>query len=764
MSALKVLFIDDSENDVILIVRELRKGFRDIHYEFVSTQIDVNAAFDKEWDVVLCDYNMPQMDPYLALQLMRKNGKEIPFIVISGAVGEEIAVDVMRAGAKDYLMKDALTRLIPAIQRCLEGHAIQQKKNEIQKELAESEAKLRVITDSAKDGIVMLDHQGRITFWNPAASEIFGMSANDVLGKNFHSMFVPEKYHEEFHEGFNRFHETGKGKLIGSTMVVQGLKQDQSIVPLEVSISAVQINGEWNSVGIIRDISERQRREEEFNRLAMAVEQASESIVITDTAGMIQYVNPAFEKISGYSRNEAVGKNPRFLKSGIYEEPFYSELWHTILSGQVWNGFITNKKKNGSFYEEEMTISPVRDHGGQIVNFVAVKYDVTLQRQMEKQLQQTRKMEAIGTLAAGIAHDFNNMLQGIIGYADIAMDSLPEQSRLTNYMEQILKAGGRAADLVRQILTFSRQTEQEKAPLLITPLIKESLKFLRASLPSTIEIKDNLSSACRPVLANQSQIHQIIMNLCTNAGYAMRKNGGILEVELFETVLDHFFESVYNVRQGTYLQLVVKDTGTGIPEEFYDKIFEPFFTTKPQGEGTGMGLSMVHGIVHNHGGTIVFESKVGQGSTFNIYLPIIENNYPEVEQDSTEVLTGSEHILVVDDEPTLGQLLQIQLAVFGYQVTVFQNSLEAFQCFSQSPQIFDLLITDLTMPNMTGDVLAEKILKIRPELPVILMSGFNQIFSQEQSKAIGIKSYLKKPFQLHKLGVLIRTILDDKKN
>lgn len=283
---------------------------------------------------------------------------------------------------------------------------------------------------------------------------------------------------------------------------------------------------------MLQDITENKEAEEERARLVTAIEQTSEIIIITDVNGTIQYVNPAFEKITGYSRDEAISKNPRILKSAEQSEAFYKNLWNTIISGEKWSGRFVNKKKNGHLYTEEATITPIKGRTGAITNFAAVKRDVTNELLIEQRVRETQKMEAIGTLAGGVAHDFNNILAAIIGYTELSLIATPEDSQLHSDLTKIIKACNRASNLVNQILTFSRQQEQEKKPILITPIIKEVLKLLRASLPSSIEIRQNIKHELGMVLADPTQIHQIIMNLCTNAGYAMREKGGILEVSL----------------------------------------------------------------------------------------------------------------------------------------------------------------------------------------------------------------------------------------
>ena len=379
---------------------------------------------------------------------------------------------------------------------------------------------------------------------------------------------------------------------------------------------------------------------------------------------------------------------------------------------------------------------------------------------IEAQLQQSQKMEAIGTLAGGIAHDFNNILSAVFGYTEIALIDAVEGSTLEKNLKEVLKAGNRARDLVKQILTFSRQTDQELKPVQVKNITLESIKLLRASLPTTIRIQSNIECDSA-VLADPTQINQVLMNLCTNAAHAMRESGGLLKLDLSEVELDADFLKQYpDISPGVYLKLAVSDTGHGMASPLQERIFDPFFTTKDRGEGTGMGLAVVLGIVKSHGGAITVQSRLGKGSTFNVFLPIIQ---AEVEAKSTlqeAVPTGTEHILFVDDELALVDLGKKILERLGYKVTTRTSSIEALELFIEQPDKFDLVITDMTMPNMTGDELAVRLIEIRPGIAVILCTGYSERISKEKAQSMGIKEFILKPLVMSELGRVIRTVLD----
>jgi signal transduction histidine kinase/ActR/RegA family two-component response regulator len=382
----------------------------------------------------------------------------------------------------------------------------------------------------------------------------------------------------------------------------------------------------------------------------------------------------------------------------------------------------------------------------------------------EKQLQQVDKLQAIGTLAGGIAHDFNNILFPIIGYTQMAIEDVSENSQIRTNLEEVLKATHRAKDLVKQILAFSRQSSQEYRPLRLQTLIKEALKLLRASIPTTIEIVHNVDGTCGTTIGDPTQIHQVIMNLCTNAFHAMQETGGKLKIDLTEVDIgvDDVLAKM-GMKPRRYLQLEVIDTGHGMDPAVLERIFEPYFTTKDQGKGTGLGLSVAHGIVKSHGGDIRIYSKPGKGTTFRVYLPLFNNIATEYESIIEETAArGTEHLLLVDDEEQIVKLEQQVLQRLGYHVTIRTSSLDALETFRKQPQKYDLVITDMTMPNMTGIELAPELMHIRSDVPVILCSGFSEMITEERAKAIGVREYVQKPVAISVLAKTIRKVLDKK--
>lgn len=409
--------------------------------------------------------------------------------------------------------------------------------------------------------------------------------------------------------------------------------------------------------------------------------------------------------------------------------------------------------------EEEVLASIANTMAGIIQRKLMMEQRVIL----GSKLRQSQKMEAIGTLAGGIAHDFNNILSAIMGYTEIAMADSDNPERLRQDLNQVIKGAGRAKELVKQILTFSRRGDQQLKPLSIQLIIKEALKLLRSSIPTTIEMRQNIDPDCAPVLADPTEIHQLIMNLCTNAYHAMRESGGVIGISLQPIQLQQGdLDKKINLAPGSYLKLEVSDTGVGMTKDLYDKIFEPYFTTKEKGEGTGLGLAAVHGIVTTIHGDISVYSEPGQGTTFIVYLPTVAEASRETtpDEDAAPIPMGNERILLVDDDASIVDLNRELLSGLGYEVTAYTSSVDTFDVFQNRPDSFDLVITDMSMPGMTGAKLAEEILTIRPGMPIILCTGFSEMINEEKARSLGIRAFIMKPYLKKDLAVTIRNVLD----
>jgi PAS domain S-box-containing protein len=628
----------------------------------------------------------------------------------------------------------------------------------------ESELKYRELVQNANSIILRFDTQGNITFFNEFAQRFFGFSKEEALGKNIVGTIVPQT------------DSAGRDLALMTRRLINDPENYVANENENIRKSGERVWVTWTNKAIHNarqevveilavgtDISARKKTEQELTRLATVVEQVAESIMITDRRGDIIYINPAFEHISGFSRTDIIGENFRILKSDKHDESFYRRMWQTISSGRVWKGRIVNRMKGSELREFQTTISPIRDSSSNIVNFVSINRDVTPELNLESRLRQAQKMEAIGTLAGGIAHDFNNILSAIIGYAELSKMDIAQGSLIQNNLNEILKAGNRAKDLVNQILAFSRRSEPERKPVHIGQTVNEALKMLRASLPTTISIQASIHDDVGIIEADTTQVHQILMNLCTNAAHAMRDTGGILAVALSNAEIDELAASRQpDLIPSSYLKLSVTDTGSGMTEDVLQRIFEPYFTTKEKGVGTGMGLAVVHGIVKSYGGAVTVESAPGRGSTFNVYLPRIEKIAAPLDERLHVYPTGHERILCVDDEQVLVDVAKQMLEKLGYQVVTSTSSAEALKLFQAQPDGFDLVITDLTMPNLTGDRLAPELIKIRPDVPVILCSGYSEHLTGKHLRETGIRSFLMKPLLIGDLATTVRRILDER--
>jgi PAS domain S-box-containing protein len=499
---------------------------------------------------------------------------------------------------------------------------------------------------------------------------------------------------------------------------------------------------------------------------------ASVGFVALDKEGNITLINKRGLEILGYRQEELIGRN--WFKTCLPDKSRKDvlDVFHKLIRGEIEpdeyskNTVLTKEGKERIISWHNAIL---RDPGGEITGILSSGKDITEQIQAEQEkvkleahLQQAQKMESIGTLAGGIAHDFNNILFPIFGYLEMMSEDVSEDDPLRGKIEEVFNGAKRARDLVQRILTFSRQKDHELKPLKVHLVIKEALKLIKSSLPSTIEISQNIKTDCGLVMADSTQFHQVIMNLCANAFHAMEKTGGKLTVNLKEAELAVEDLKDSAMIPGKYVCMTVADTGTGMDQSITDRIFDPYYTTKEEGKGTGLGLAVVHGIVKSHGGHISVYSEPGKGSEFQILLPVIkkQKESAKVETD-TPVQKGDERILLVDDEDMITQMEKQMLERLGYHVTARTGSIDALEAFKANPDRFDLVITDMTMPNMTGEQLAGEIMKIRSDIPVILCTGFSEMISEEKAKSLGIKGFLMKPAVMKDFSNMIRKVLDN---
>jgi len=626
---------------------------------------------------------------------------------------------------------------------------------------------------------VLRTHQPRIIYGQGRASVHYFLALLIIMGVTCWaaiSVLLEKQVVRRVEALAERVQEIGRSKDLSARVIADGSDEiarlsgdvNETLEALEKNAAAL----EASHAALKEEMRAHQQADVEMMRLQKAVESSGAVMFITDRDGVFSYVNSEFTRLYGYAPEEVVGKcTPRILKSGVYERSEYREFWSSLHDGQVIRRELKNRTKTGDLVDVSVSVNPITDVNGQIEGFLAVQRDITdlkhseqLREAMATQLRQSQKMETIGTLAGGIAHDFNNILVPILIYTEMALKNAPEGSPTREELEHVIRAANRAKDLVKQILTFSRQSDQERIAVRFQFVVKEALKLLRASVPTTIDIVDMVDTHCPEVLADPSQLHQVLMNLCANAAHAIGENDGAIEVGL-ETVEvdDDLRATLPQLKPGTHVCLTVRDSGSGMDAKTLSRIFEPFFTTKAPGAGTGLGLSVVHGIVTAHGGAVSVESAVGEGTAFHVYLPAAPAVLPAQKKEAVQdEVHGSERILFVDDEPEIADVAARVLKRYGYDIAVYTNSAEALRAFRENPDAFDIVLTDQTMPHLTGDRLTKELHAIRPDLPVVLITGFSETVTEDNFHQLGIRELVMKPLVGKDMAAAIRRAMSGK--
>ena len=653
------------------------------------------------------------------------------------------------------------------------------KAGEIKIALRKSEERYRLIAENVADVIWTMDMNFNFTYISPSIYQQRGYTVEEAM---VHSL--KEVVSGSLEKTLNLYDE--KLKLIesgdheGWKPVIFEIEQyckDGTIIWTSNNASILPgPDGKPISIlGVTHDMTKRKQAEESLTeseaRYRTLFESADDAIFIIKDITFFECNQKTLEMF-GCSRDDIIGRTPIDFSPPVQHDGRKSdekvmEKINAAIDGKTQFFEWRHKKLNGRLFDCEISLSRVILSTDYYIQ--AIVRDITERKQaeekravLESQLRQAQKMEAIGTLAGGIAHDFNNILSGIFGYSQLAKIHIDDPGKTTKNIDQIINGAQKATDLVKQILTFSRKSEHKMQPLKIFIEVKEAIKLLRSSIPSTIEIKENIDSKAT-VLADLTQIHQVVMNLCTNAYHAMRKKGGVLSVSLEETQISNTNNIPdLNILPGTYLKLKISDTGPGMSPETLNKIFEPYFTTKEIGEGTGLGLAVVLGIVEEHNGYIKAYSKPGKGTTFHVYFPVLEDQIDSnLPGKNHTIQGGTEKIMVVDDEQSILEITQECLEDYGYTVSTFSDGEDAFKEFIKDPYQFDMVITDMTMPKMTGKELSYLIVKERNDLPIILCSGDCSSLTEEQALDLGIRKYIHKPVEIQNLLFLIREVLNE---
>ncbi|MBW2608231.1 MAG: PAS domain S-box protein, partial [Deltaproteobacteria bacterium] len=631
----------------------------------------------------------------------------------------------------------------------------------VEEALRESDGRYRNILESVEEGYFEVDIAGNFTFFNNSLCKILGYPKGEMMGMN-NRQYADKENTKKLYETFNKVYKTGKPEKGFDWEII---RKDGTKRYIEASVSLLKDAGDKpiGFRGIVRDVTERKKVEEalrESERKYRNIFENIQDVYYESTLeGIILEISPSIENVSKYTRKELIGKSAYDFYTNPEER---DELLKAVLvSGKVDNFEIHLTDIDGSQHLFELNMTLHRDQKGNPIKLIGSMRDISERKRFEARLHQSQKMETVGALAGGIAHEFNNILGTIIGNTELAIGDVPEGNPARDCLKEIQTASLRAKDVVRQILGFAGKSVFQLMPVQISPIVSETLKLIRASIPKTIEIRRNLSCKSDTVMADPTQINQVLMNLCINAKNAMQEKGGVLEVKLENTSLDERSATRYeDLSPGNYVKLTVKDSGHGIDPKNIDRIFDPYFTTTSLAEGPGMGLAVVYGIVKHHNGAITVASEPGKGTVFEVLFPLTE---AEAEQETGEqeaLPTGNEKILFVDDEASLVKMAKRMLEMQGYQVETKTDPVEALGLFRSEPDRFDLIITDMTMPKMTGDKLAKEILSIRPDMPIILCSGFSEKIDAEKAKELGISKYIEKPLYMSDFVVTVREVLD----
>jgi two-component system cell cycle sensor histidine kinase/response regulator CckA len=604
------------------------------------------------------------------------------------------------------------------------------------------------------DGLaIATDLKGRIVYVNRKAMQLSGHDLSEIMGSSLETLFdltaeqknlIAQCIHEGTAAGFETTGRTKTGPVFPVQLKVTSL--DAGAADLGAAVFAVDISGLKRTI-------------EEQARLVTAVEHAAEAIIVTDPSGRIEYVNPAFEKITGYTRNEVIGRNIELVNRGQHSKEFFSSIIETLQRDEIWQGRMVNKRKDNSLYETEATVSPIKDKAGQITNYVSLQRDVSHEVRLERQLRQAQKMEAIGTLAGGIAHDFNNLLMGIQGNISLSLLDIDAGSPLIKNLKKIEQYIQNGVDLTKQLLGFARGGKYEVSLLNINDLLKEqNLLFSRTN--KEVIFQDEYAPGLYSIEADRGQVEQVLMNLYLNALQAM-PGGGTLITRTGQVTIDKDQYSPYYVKAGKYIKITIEDTGIGISEEIQQRIFDPFFTTKEMGRGTGLGLASVYGIVKNHEGFINVYSEEGKGTRFEVYLPASGKGIPKKEKSKEEFVKGQETVLLVDDEEMIIDVGGRMLKKLGYRVLTAGDGKEAVEIFQKYQDKIDVIVLDMIMPKMGGGETFDRIKKMKPDIKVLLSSGYSINGQATEILNRGCNGFIQKPFNLQNLSKSLRSILEE---
>jgi PAS domain S-box-containing protein len=755
---LSVLIIDDNRY-AYLLAHDLLEDlpWDPLNVEWAAT-FDEGLAIASEHrhDVYLVDYRLGEKNGVEIIRAVVNAGCMAPMILLTGEGVREVDLEAMEAGAADFLPKDNLDADL--LERSIR-YALRQAQT-LQR-LRASEERYELAVSGANDGVWDWDIDANQVFLSKRWKSILNYE-EDELGSGVDAWL--DLIHVADRE---RIQRSLDDHLAGRTQHFECecrmvAKDSQILWMLHRGTAYRDGSGRASRMaGTLTDITERRRIKADRDRLALAVTQAIEAIMITDPNNSIKYVNPAFEEMTGYSAQEIIGRNAEVLNSEKQDEKFLKHLWESLANGYPWRGRMVNRKRDGSSFEAEQTISPIRDANGRISEYVYVAHDVTREVHLQAQLRQAQKMEGLGRLAGGVAHDFNNLLTSILGFAELIREDVEGQEELFANVCEIISAGNRAAKFTRQLLNFGRRQAPDVKPFDPVLIVRSMENMLQSTIGEDIDLNFDLSDGVGAMMGDTGTFEQVVMNLVVNARDAM-KTGGVLTVALHACYLDEeFCSDRVGQEPGRYVVLTVRDTGCGMPEEVKECIFEPFYTTKDISKGSGLGLATVYGIVQQFKGWIEVDSAAGEGTEFRIYVP---ESYAEPEP--TDILDfstpgGSETILLVEDEPGVRRLATQILKGLGYNIIQAEDGEKGFEIGKSYDGRIDLVLSDVIMPNRCGPDMVEELRKVRDDFRVLYMTGFASDRIAEAGLRGKENPVIMKPYSRCGIAQRIRTVLDE---
>jgi PAS domain S-box-containing protein len=749
-SHLRVLIVEDSEDDTLLTLRELRRGGYTLDYVRVDTSSTMQAVLEQQvWDIVIADYSLPAFSGLEALKILQSRKLDLPFIIVSGTIGEDIAVAAMKAGAHDYLIKGHLTRLVPAVERELREAQQRHKRYITEQALQESEERFRQLAENITEMVFwMADPKERqVLYVSHAYESIWGHSC--------------ESLYANFMEWLAAIHPQDRQR-IQTTFFEQSLAgnydQEYRIIRPDGSLRWIRDRGfpirdtsgqPHRTVGIAEDITNRKLAEQQIREQAALLDIATDAIFVQDLEQHLLFWNKGAENLYGWSAAEILGKTTvELLYRHSATLPEFEVIQAMLAKEGKWHGELQQVTKDGKDIIVESRWTLVRDEAGNPKSILTVSTDITEKKQLQAQFLRAQRLESIGTLASGIAHDFNNILTPILAVAQLLPLKFTNLDDKSQQLLEILEGSAkRGADLVKQILSFThRGVEGTRTIVQIKHLISDVARIAQRTFPKSIETQTNLAPHLWTIYADTTQLHQVLMNLTVNARDAM-PNGGILSISAENFWVDESYARIHvDAEVGPYIMITISDTGTGIAPEIIDRIYDPFFTTKELGKGTGLGLSTVMGIIKSHRGFVNIYSEVDKGSTFKVYLPSSQVTESQVSVD-TELSKGNgELILVVDDEITIREITKATLETHNYRALTASDGIGALALYSQYKDDISVVLIDLMMPVMDGSTTILTLQRINPQVQIIAMSGLIPNWTNVHKGSLSIQEFLPKPF------------------